>query len=172
MKYALIAIALAMPVPVMGQTPYEPPKAEVPRFDITPSPESPAQKQGDESKSDDLGQMLERGVTSLLRDFLGDVEPHMDAIGRELGSRFESLAPLLQEAGTLIDDLRNYQAPERLANGDILIRRKPDAPAPPPLSQQFQDLTQPPADLDPRLNPRPDQPAPSTDRNTTPEIDL
>jgi hypothetical protein len=32
----------------------------------------------------------------------------------------------------LMDDIGNYQPPERLPNGDILIRRKPDRPLPPP----------------------------------------
>ena len=31
----------------------------------------------------------------------------------------------------LMDDAKNYQAPERLENGDILIRRRADAPPPP-----------------------------------------
>ena len=31
----------------------------------------------------------------------------------------------------LMGDIRNYEMPEKLPNGDIIIRRKPDLPAPP-----------------------------------------
>jgi hypothetical protein len=39
----------------------------------------------------------------------------------------QDLSPLLQELGDRIEDLNAYEAPEILPNGDILIRRKPDA---------------------------------------------
>ncbi|MGG7643662.1 AAA+ family ATPase [Rhodovulum sp. YNF3179] len=40
------------------------------------------------------------------------------------------LAPVIEELQSMIDDLSAYEAPEMLPNGDIIIRRKPDAPAP------------------------------------------
>jgi hypothetical protein len=36
----------------------------------------------------------------------------------------EDLAPRMRELITLLGDMQNYQAPEVLPNGDILIRRK------------------------------------------------
>lgn len=166
MRHVLLALALCLPTATFAQTPYEPPRADdAPRFRITPAPEPP----GEQSR--DLGVILENGLESFFRDLLRDVEPHMNAIGRELGGRFEALAPLLQEAGDLMDDLRHYQAPERLENGDIVIRRKTDAPPPPPISQEFQDLTRPPAHLDPRRNHAPDQQDEEQDRRD-PQIEL
>ena len=38
------------------------------------------------------------------------------------------MGPALAEMMTRIDDLRNYDSPEIMPNGDIIIRRKPDAP--------------------------------------------
>lgn len=40
------------------------------------------------------------------------------------------LTPLLEGLREKVDDLSNYEAPEVMPNGDIIIRRKPDAPAP------------------------------------------
>lgn len=60
---------------------------------------------------------------------------------RELGDladrwlrRFaEGLQPMAERLRELIDDIDAYESPERLPNGDIIIRRKPKAPpAPPP----------------------------------------
>jgi hypothetical protein len=41
------------------------------------------------------------------------------------------LTPLLEGLRDRVDDLSNYEAPEVLPNGDIIIRRKPDAPESP-----------------------------------------
>ena len=38
------------------------------------------------------------------------------------------LKPMLESLREKVDDLSNYEAPEVLPNGDIIIRRKPDAP--------------------------------------------
>ncbi len=38
------------------------------------------------------------------------------------------LTPMLESLREKVDDLSNYEAPEVLPNGDIIIRRKPDAP--------------------------------------------
>lgn len=69
-----------------------------------------------------------------LRD-LGD-------LAQETLRRFaERMAPLADRLGALIDNLDAYAAPEMLPNGDIIIRRKPDAPplrdapAPPPIPE-------------------------------------
>jgi len=40
----------------------------------------------------------------------------------------EQIAPWAEQLGRLLDDPGAYQAPELLPNGDIIIRRKPDAP--------------------------------------------
>ena len=44
----------------------------------------------------------------------------------------QEISPALRELGGLVDDIENYQRPERLPNGDIILRRRADAPPPPP----------------------------------------
>jgi hypothetical protein len=47
-----------------------------------------------------------------------------------------AVAPALEKMMALVDDMTNYELPEMLANGDIIIRRKPDAPVvEPPVDQ-------------------------------------
>ena len=76
------------------------------------------------------------GAKLLLKGLMSEMEPALDDMGRALSQMepaLKDLQPKMLELLALIDDLSNYQAPERLENGDILIRRKPGAPAPPPL---------------------------------------
>lgn len=80
--------------------------------------------------------LMEEGAKLLLRGLMAEMEPALDEMGKALSEvepALKDLQPRMMELLALIDDLTNYQAPERLENGDILIRRKPDAPAPPPL---------------------------------------
>lgn len=41
----------------------------------------------------------------------------------------EKVSPMVEQLKGMVDDLNAYQAPEMLPNGDIIIRRKPDADA-------------------------------------------
>jgi len=50
------------------------------------------------------------------------------------------MAPLLLQLEGLVDDLTSYQTPEILPNGDIIIRRRPDAPDLPPPPEGSVDL--------------------------------
>ncbi len=63
-------------------------------------------------------------------------EEELRALGEEAEAmlrRFaEALDPMAERLRALIDDLDAYEAPERLPNGDIIIRRKQEAPGPPP----------------------------------------
>lgn len=60
--------------------------------------------------------MFREGADTMLRGIFGELGPALRALADRIG------------------DLRNYDTPEVLENGDILIRRKPDAPpyVPPP----------------------------------------
>lgn len=142
MKHALIALFLSLPLAAAAQD-YEPPSAS----------EAPRDSSSDTTEPGDLGSLIEDGAESFFKDLLRDIEPQMNAIGRELGSRVTALGPVFDDLVNLMDDIKNYQAPERLANGDILIRRKPGAPPPPVVSEKFQDLTKPAPEDDPRINP-------------------
>lgn len=51
-----------------------------------------------------------------------------------LSEGLEHLGPIVAGLAEMIDDPRNFHAPETLPNGDILLRRRQDAPeAPPPI---------------------------------------
>ena len=51
-----------------------------------------------------------------------------------LSEGLEHLGPIIGGLAERIDDPRNFHAPETLPNGDILLRRRDDAPdAPPPI---------------------------------------
>lgn len=77
--------------------------------------------------------LVERGAEMFLRGLFEEMAPELDEMQKGLGEAAEQLGPRLRELLALVDDMRNYQAPERLPNGDIVIRRLPGAPKPPPL---------------------------------------
>lgn len=80
--------------------------------------------------------LIERGAQMLLRGLIDDIEPAMEdfrALAEGFGPKMQELmlemGPALEALADKIDDIRNYDAPEILPNGDIIIRRKPEAPA-------------------------------------------
>lgn len=88
----------------------------------------------DDTPEDGLG-LVERGIGMMLQNFMTDIAPQLDIIGNRMAEGLDRLGPMLRDIGVLIDDIANYQPPERLENGDILIRRKPGAPPPPAFGQ-------------------------------------
>ena len=70
--------------------------------------------------------LIERGMRQLFEGLLSDMEPALD----EMGKALKELEPMARELVLLLGDVRNYAPPERLPNGDILIRRKPGVPLP------------------------------------------
>ncbi len=77
--------------------------------------------------------LLERLLGGFMDQMIEDAAPHLENLERDMGLLAESMRPTMERAAALIDDVGNYQSPERLPNGDILIRRKPGAPPPPAL---------------------------------------
>ena len=137
----LLPMLCLMPatLPAIGQS-YEPP---------------PAETQDGNSLSD--------GIEGFMENLLNRAQPSLDQLGQDLGGLADRIGPVLGDIGKMMDDVRNYQAPERLANGDIVIRRKPDAPPPPPVGPSLQDM----------LRPSPDTPPPAgLHRDPENEIDL
>lgn len=51
----------------------------------------------------------------------------------------EEMLPFLRALAEMIEDLAVYELPERLPNGDIIIRRSPDAPPWPGPEEPGQD---------------------------------
>lgn len=78
---------------------------------------TPAAAQDDGDISEGLG-LLGEGSRLLLEGLIGEARPHFE----------ENVLPFLNRMGELMDDVTSYELPERLPNGDILIRRAPDAP--------------------------------------------
>lgn len=77
---------------------------------------------------DDGLSLMERGAQMLLRQFLSEVGPKVGEVQDGLEDVLAVLEPALRELLVMIGDIRYYEAPERLPNGDILLRRKPGAP--------------------------------------------
>lgn len=85
---------------------------------------------------DDGFSLMEEGAKLLFRGLMTEMEPALDEMGRalrELEPGLREMGPALERLVALMGDVRHYEVPERLPNGDILIRRKPDAPPPPAL---------------------------------------
>lgn len=79
--------------------------------------------------------MIEDGAQLLLRGLLSEMEPklrELDEKWQKLAPQLEAIGPQLSAAAKLMGDLQNYQMPEMLPNGDILIRRKLIDNLPPP----------------------------------------
>jgi hypothetical protein len=64
--------------------------------------------------------LLEQGAKILLRGIMAEVEPSL----RDLQGALLEARPVIEALVPLIDDLQNYHLPEKLPNGDILLRRK------------------------------------------------
>ena len=56
--------------------------------------------------------------------FQQEIEPALDGMAGAL----TGVAPALDAMMGMIDDMTNYSMPEMLENGDIIMRRKPEAP--------------------------------------------
>lgn len=89
-----------------------------------------------EDRPEDL---LDRGAKLFLRGLLQEMQPHLD----EMAKMVTELEPVMREMARMVDDVRNYDTPRLLPNGDILIPRRPGAPPSPLLENRPGD---PPTD--------------------------
>lgn len=90
--------------------------------------------------------LIERGIGMIFRQFWQDAAPEVEGLTRDLSGTMNRLAPALQDLAALVDDIRNYDTPERLENGDIVIRRRAGAPPAPPIGGGLRGLAEPEAD--------------------------
>jgi hypothetical protein len=70
--------------------------------------------------------LMEEGAKLVLRGLMSEMEPALDEMGEalsEMEPALKELGPKLQQLIAMIDDFKNYAAPEMLPNGDIIIRR-------------------------------------------------
>ncbi|MGR3505421.1 MAG: hypothetical protein ACU0B7_06080 [Paracoccaceae bacterium] len=95
----------------------------------------------EEGGSPDEGlSLMERGARMFLEGLRRDMSPALEdlrdlvaGMGPAMQDFIQRMGPAMTELLDRIDDLSVYEAPELLPNGDIIIRRKPDAgPLPPP----------------------------------------
>ncbi|WP_395539443.1 AAA+ family ATPase [Neotabrizicola sp. sgz301269] len=114
---ATFGVTLPAPLPVRAQT-------------VIPDPAPDAVPEDEDSS------LFEEGAKLMLRGLMKEMEPALDDMGAAmdtLGPAMKELTPWVKEMAALMGNVRNYEAPVRLDNGDILIRRKADAPPMPDL---------------------------------------
>ncbi|WP_187792053.1 hypothetical protein [Paracoccus amoyensis] len=99
-------------------------------------PQADSQGEGESNWMDGI-------MGGVLNNLLNDVAPEMGQVEDGMAGIAGKLGPVLADLATQIDDLRNYQMPERLENGDIILRRKADAPPPPPLGDNLDGYSTP-----------------------------
>jgi len=58
---------------------------------------------------------------------LGEIAPLLDGLRGLMEGWAQDAMPLMQDLADKMSDLNAYEAPEVLPNGDIIIRRKPEA---------------------------------------------
>jgi len=85
--------------------------------------------------------LMERGLSLFFEGFTQEMEPALSEMGKALEQFGPAVAPALEKLMGMVDDMTNYELPEMLENGDIIIRRKPDAPP-----------VEPPADAQPGVD--------------------
>lgn len=89
----------------------------------------------EESAPEDGYSLMEEGARLFMRGILSEMEPALSDL-RDLASELEpKLHELIHEMGPaftellgMVDDFGYYEPPVLLPNGDIILRRKPDAP--------------------------------------------
>lgn len=134
--YALPLIAALMAAPfALAQT--ADPAPDAPGYDYTPPlADEPAPGAAPELGDAENGaSLIERGMGMLFEDLMTNIAPELDGISNDLAGALNQLGPAVSDLSVLVDDISNYQTPERLENGDIIIRRKADAPPPPAIGE-------------------------------------
>lgn len=77
--------------------------------------------------------MFFEGLMQEMSPAFEELSALLEEAGPALQSFMEEMGPQLRDVLTQVEDWSVYEAPEVLENGDIIIRRKSDAPALPTL---------------------------------------
>ena len=101
------------------------------------------------AQAEDSPSMMEEGAKLFFQGLLEEMDPALDQL-RGLADQVEpAMQDFADQMGTAfiklmaaVDDISNYEMPEFLPNGDIIIRRSPDAPpfTPPAQTPEITDL--------------------------------
>ena len=131
---ALLAATLAA-APAPAQTP-APATPQTPQVTPAPTPSTPFEMPRADDAAPGGAAPTPSPLEELMENIFSRAQPHLEGLARDMGGLVEEYSPMFEELGGLIDDIQNYELPpERQSNGDILIRRKADAPPPPPLTE-------------------------------------
>ncbi|WP_233488584.1 hypothetical protein [Rhodovulum sp. 12E13] len=68
--------------------------------------------------------LLERGAEAFLRGLMDEIGPELRRLEPELRGLAEGMGPMIARLVELVDQIDAYHPPERLPNGDIILRRK------------------------------------------------
>ena len=128
---ALLAATLAA-APVPAQTP-APATPQTPQVTPAPTPSTPFEMPRADDAAPGGTAPAPSPLDELMENIFSRAQPHLEGLARDMGGLVEEYSPMFEELGGLIDDIQNYEMPpERQPNGDILIRRKRQPPAPEP----------------------------------------
>lgn len=91
------------------------------------------------AQEEEAPSLMERGMELFFEGLRQEMEPALEGLesfaqglGPAMADMMEEMGPAFAELLERVDDFSNYQSPEMLPNGDIIIRRKPEAPDVPP----------------------------------------
>ncbi len=101
------------------------------------------------ARAEDPPSLMEEGAKLFFQGLLEEMDPALDQL-RGLADQVEpamqdfadKMGPAFVRLMAAVDDIANYEMPEFLPNGDIIIRRSPDAPpfTPPAQTPEITDL--------------------------------
>ena len=99
--------------------------------------------------ADDGASMIEEGAKLFFQGILEEMNPaldqlrgYADQIEPAMQAFADRMGPALIKLLAFVDDIGNYDMPAFMPNGDIIIRRSPDAPpfTPPEVEPVITDL--------------------------------
>ncbi len=85
-------------------------------------------EEGGSSLMERGAELFWKGLREEMAPSLQELEGLMEKIGPSMQSFLAEMGPALADIAEKVEDWSRYEAPEILPNGDIIIRRKPDAP--------------------------------------------
>lgn len=68
--------------------------------------------------------LLGQGIDMLLRGLVDEITPELERLTPELRKFAQGMGPMLQQLAEMMGEIDAYHPPERLPNGDIILRRK------------------------------------------------
>lgn len=103
---------------------------------------SPAQAEDPPSLMEEGAKLFFQGLLDQMDPALDDLRGLADQVEPTLQDFADKMGPAFIRLMAAVDNIANYEMPEFLPNGDIIIRRSPDAPpfTPPAAEPEITDL--------------------------------